>query len=117
MLKTEVQGEVLASRSCDWIKEWARQWELEVIHYRYERKSHLPPVDQNGQQAEGCLGEQQERLTRVEYTGKVLESDAHVDHTAVVAQAKQFIADCTPRGVTDASVARCVGCTIDEFGR
>ena len=77
MLRTEVQGELLASRSCNWIKGWARQRDLEVTHCRYERKGHLPPVDQDGQE---CLGEQQERLTRVEYAGQVPERDLHVDH-------------------------------------
>ena len=67
VLRAEVQGEVLASRSCNWVKEWAQQWDLEVAHYRYERKNHLPPVDQDGQLEEGRMGEQK-RLTRVEYT-------------------------------------------------
>ena len=30
MSRTEVHGDVLASRSCNWIKKWARQWDLEV---------------------------------------------------------------------------------------
>ena len=90
---------------------------IEVIHCSYERKGHLPPVDQDGQQEEGCLGERREKSTQVECAGKVLECDVHVDHTAVVAQAKRFMADCTSRRDTDASVARCVGRTTDEFGR
>ena len=46
-LKVETQGEVLASKNCNWIKEWAQQWGLEVTHYRYKRKSHLLPVSRS----------------------------------------------------------------------
>ena len=109
VLRAGVHGAVLASRNCNWIKEWAQQWDLKVTHYRYGRKDHSPLTDQDGQQ--------RERLTRVEYTGKVLEQDVHVDHKTVVAQAEQFIADCASREVTDASMAKCVGCTTEEFRR
>ena len=65
MLKTGTQGEVLASKSCTWIKEWAQQWDLNVAHYRYKKKSHSTQED--GTQGEGSRDEQQERerLTQV----------------------------------------------------
>ena len=72
-----------------------------MTHYRCGREDHSPLADQDGQQ--------RERLTRVEYTRKVFEQDVHVDHRTLVAQAEQFIADCAPRGVVDASMARRVG--------
>ena len=65
LLKTEVRGEVRATRECKWIRGWARQWDLEVTHYKYARKNQPSPMEQDGRQGEGCAGE---RLTRVEYT-------------------------------------------------
>ena len=38
LLKAEVRGEVRAARECNWIRGWARQWDLEVTHYKYARK-------------------------------------------------------------------------------
>ena len=35
----------------------------------------------------------------------------------VVAQAKQFTDDCASQETTDASMAKCVGCTTEEFRR
>ena len=112
MLRAEVQGEVLASRNCNWVKEWAQQWDCEVTHYKYGRKSHLLPVDQDGRVEEGYLGEQ-DRLTQVEYTEKELQQDV-LDHTTVVTQAEQFM---TTQRLTDAMVAGKVGCDINEFRR
>ena len=71
LLKTEVRGEVRATRECKWIRGWARQWDLEVTHYKYARKNQPSPMEQDGRQGEGCAGE---RLTRVEYTERHLDA-------------------------------------------
>ena len=79
VLRAGVHGAVLASRNCNWIKEWAQKWEMKVTHYRYGMGDHSSFADQDGHQ--------RERLTQVEYTRKVLERDVHADHKTVVAQA------------------------------
>ena len=66
-------------------------------------------MDLDGQQEEGCPCE---RLTRVEYTRKVLGCDVQVDHAAVVTEVARFI---VRQKVTDASIATKVGCAISEF--
>ena len=88
LLKTEVRGEVRATRECKWIRGWARQWDLEVTHYKYARKSQPSPMGQDGRQGEGCVGE---RLTRVEYTetpgcANVYDSPTFLDKTCGVSE-------------------------------
>ena len=62
-LKVETQGEVLASKNCNWIKEWAQQWDLKKVGVESVAgvDSQRQEATERRQQQEGKSWKQAER--------------------------------------------------------